>query len=145
MCSRRVVCDGHQCYPNLYTYLQAWRGIRITDITQRVIMMSLYHPVNAPFKGADITRRCLPVTVIPDSMVIVDFQALQVLDKTPLQIPTARSLDSGIHQAVSPRHAMEVVLLGSETCQKPISDEPAGSGTYDCITSGQTSRWLQYT
>lgn len=69
-------------------------------------------------------------------MVIVHFQALQVLDKAPLQIPTARSLDSGIYQAVSPCHAMEVVLLGSETCQKPISDEPAGSGTYDRITLG---------
>ena len=151
MCSRRVAqlrrssVLPQPVHCSLYTQLQAWRDIGITSITQHVIMMLLYRLGFCTYQRRDITRRCLPVTVIPDSMVIVHFQALQVLHKAPLQIPTARCLDSGIHQAVSPCHAMEVVLLGSETCQKPISDEPAGSGTCNGITSGQTSKWLQYT
>ena len=70
-----------------------------------------------------------PITVISDSVVIVDLQALQVLDQTPLEVATARGLDSGVDQAVSPRHTVEVVLLGPETGQKAIPNEPPRSGT----------------
>ena len=62
-------------------------------------------------------------------MVIVDLQAFQVLDQTPLEVATARGLDGGIHQAVPPSHAVEVVLLGPETRQKAVPNEPPRPGT----------------
>lgn len=75
------------------------------------------------------SKRSSPVTVVSDSVVIVDLQALQILDQTPLQVATARGLHSGVNQAVSPSHAVKVVLLGPETCQKAVPNEPPRSGT----------------
>ncbi len=62
-------------------------------------------------------------------MIIVDLQAFQILDQTPLEVATARGLDSSVNQAVSPSHTVEVVLLGPETCQKAVPNEPPGPGT----------------
>lgn len=53
-----------------------------------------------------------PIAVVPDSVVVIDLEALQVLDQAPLQVPAAGGLDCGIYQAVATRHAMEVVFLG---------------------------------
>lgn len=75
------------------------------------------------------SKQSSPITVISDSVVIVDLQAFQVLDQTPLEVATARGLDCGVHQAVAPRHAVEVVLLGPETRQKAVPNETPRSGT----------------
>lgn len=82
-----------------------------------------------------------PITVISDSVVIVDFQALQILDQTPLEVSTAGGLDCGVNQTISPCHAMEVVLLGTESCQKPVTNEATGPSPcraakhLDCCTA----------
>lgn len=65
-----------------------------------------------------------PVTVIPDCVVVVDFEALQVLDQAPLQVTAAGGFDSGVHQPIPPSHAVEVVLLGPQTRQKAVPYEP---------------------
>lgn len=38
-----------------------------------------------------------PVTVIPDCVVIVDFEALQILDQASLQVTAAGGFDSGVY------------------------------------------------
>ena len=57
--------------------------------------------------------RRAPVAVVADGVVVVDAQRLQVLDQAALQVARARRLHRRVHQALAPRHAVEVVLLRS--------------------------------
>lgn len=66
-------------------------------------------------------------------------QALQVLDQAALQVAGAAGLDGGVHQALPPRHAVEVVLLGAQACieERYLYGRKKGRGKRACQWCGE--------
>lgn len=60
---------------------------------------------------------------IPDCMIILYFQTLQMFHQASLKITTSWSLDCSINETLSASHAVEEELLGSQSCQEPVADE----------------------
>lgn len=52
-----------------------------------------------------------PISAVANGAIILDAQGLERLYETSLQVARSGSLHSGVHQALPPRHAVEVVLL----------------------------------
>ena len=67
---------------------------------------------------AQASSRASPIAVIPDCVVVVDAERLEVLDKAALQVARSGSLHCRVYQSLAPSHAVKVVLL-----QSPSSSE----------------------
>ena len=53
---------------------------------------------------------------------------LEGLDQAALEVPGAGGLDRGVHQALAPRHAVEVVLLRAQPGEEAVLDIPPRAG-----------------
>ena len=63
------------------------------------------------------------------STIILDHDIFKSFDKSPLNISSLSSLDSGIDQTLTTSHGVEEELLRCETSEVAILDEALASGT----------------
>jgi len=71
----------------------------------------------------DLFLRCA------NSAIILDHDIFESFDKSPLNISSLSSLDSGINQTLTTSHGVEEKLLRCETSKVAILDEALASGT----------------
>ena len=74
------------------------------------------------FCAVQASSRASPIAIVPDCVVVVDAERLEVLDEAALQVARSGSLHCCVYQPLAPSHAVEVVLL-----QSPSSSEATES------------------
>ena len=88
--------------------------VELRRLTRQIL--HLRH-VNTIISVERLDNRSVAVT---HRVVVLDGQVLQVLDDAVLQVARTRRLHGGIHQSLTTRHAVEEVLLGTNTREETI-------------------------